>query len=194
MTSFNAPIITIGAPGGYNTPVISTNSFTVPPINLGGFDTPTITIPPGPLTPTVVIQSVNIFPFDAPAIDVPSVTTDPVTIAQINIPAAPGFFNTTAAPSSGFFNTGLGGSSGFANSGDFVSGYQNTNPFPFLNFGTSGVNVTGQISSGFMNFGNAVSGMGNVGELGAGLAYNFVSGVENIGHNLAGIFQQGTSS
>ncbi len=58
---------------------------------------------------------------------------------------------------------------------------------PFLNFGTSGVGVTGRLSSGFMNMGSAISGMGNVGDL-ALTGFNFVSGMENIGHRLAGLF------
>src|SRR5262249_22783522 len=34
-------------------------------------------------------------------------------IPLVNVPANPGFFNTTATPSSGFFNSGAGGGSGF---------------------------------------------------------------------------------
>ncbi|ORB59904.1 hypothetical protein, partial [Mycobacterium shinjukuense] len=35
----------------------------------------------------------------------------PVDITLVNIPAAPGFFNSTTLPSSGFFNSGTGSSS-----------------------------------------------------------------------------------
>ncbi|WP_251990950.1 hypothetical protein, partial [Mycobacterium tuberculosis] len=46
----------------------------------------------------------------------------------IDLPAVPGFGNTTGAPSSGFFNSGAGGVSGFGNVGAMVSGGWNQAP------------------------------------------------------------------
>lgn len=48
-----------------------------------------------------------------------------IPIPIIDVPAVPGFGNTTTAPSSGFFNTGGGGGSGFANVGAGTSGWWN---------------------------------------------------------------------
>ncbi|MGV0484197.1 hypothetical protein, partial [Mycobacterium kansasii] len=68
----------------------------------------------------------------------------PVYFSLIDIPAAPGFGNSTSSPSSGFFNSGTGSVSGFGN---------------------FGVN-----SSGWVNFGSGSSGVQNVGALQSGLA------------------------
>ncbi|ARG68626.1 hypothetical protein B1T47_05740, partial [Mycobacterium kansasii] len=63
----------------------------------------------------------------------------PARLSFIDIPAAPGFGNSTSSPSSGFFNSGMGSVSGFGN---------------------FGVN-----SSGWVNFGSGSSGVQNVGAL-----------------------------
>ncbi|WP_151066887.1 hypothetical protein, partial [Mycobacterium tuberculosis] len=49
----------------------------------------------------------------------------PINISIIDIPALPGFGNSTQMPSSGFFNTGAGGGSGIGNLGAGVSGLLN---------------------------------------------------------------------
>ena len=48
-----------------------------------------------------------------------------IQVPSVNVPAVPGFGNTTTTPSSGFFNTGAGGGSGFGNFGAGVSGFWN---------------------------------------------------------------------
>ncbi|WP_373177453.1 pentapeptide repeat-containing protein, partial [Mycobacterium marinum] len=103
----------------------------------------------------------------------------PVTFSFIDIPAAPGFGNTTATPSSGFFNSGAGSASGFGNSGADNSGLLN------LAFGSSGYQNVGALQSGIANLGNTMSGVYNT-----GLAVPaHVSGIGNIGHNLAGLLR-----
>ncbi|MCY0611254.1 hypothetical protein OVV29_37655, partial [Klebsiella pneumoniae] len=75
-------------------------------------------------------------------------TLGPVHIL-IDLPAVPGFGNTTGAPSSGFFNSGAGGVSGFGNVGAMVSGGWNQAPSALLG-GGSGVFNAGTLHSGVL--------------------------------------------
>ncbi|WP_142238662.1 hypothetical protein, partial [Mycobacterium tuberculosis] len=62
-----------------------------------------------------------------------------------NVPASPGFGNSTTAPSSGFFNTGAGGVSGFGNVGAHTSGW--------FNQSTQAMQVLPGTVSGYFNSG-----------------------------------------
>ncbi|WP_261864775.1 hypothetical protein, partial [Mycobacterium marinum] len=79
-------------------------------------------------------------------------TLGPAKITIIDIPAAPGFGNSTTSPSSGFFNSGDGSVSGFGNFGDHTSGLVN------FGSGNSGAQNVGALQSGLANLGDTVSG------------------------------------
>ncbi|WP_373169697.1 hypothetical protein, partial [Mycobacterium marinum] len=72
----------------------------------------------------------------------------PVEVPIIDIPATPGFGNTTTNPSSGFFNTGDGSVSGFGNFAARTSGFLN------VGSGSSGVQNLGALQSGLANLGD----------------------------------------
>ncbi|NLP98659.1 hypothetical protein HGO75_23430, partial [Mycobacterium tuberculosis] len=78
----------------------------------------------------------------------------PIKIPLIDIPAAPGFGNSTTTPSSGFFNAGTGTVSGVGNVGSNSSGFFNLTSG---SSGISGVQNFGELISGGFNFGNTVS-------------------------------------
>ena len=61
-----------------------------------------------------------------------SAAIGPIGIPFIDIPTAPGFFNSTTNPTSGFFNTGAGGGSGFFNFGAGSSGLFNMVPMSII--------------------------------------------------------------
>ncbi|WP_142926617.1 hypothetical protein, partial [Mycobacterium marinum] len=84
-------------------------------------------------------------------------TLGPAKITIIDIPAAPGFGNSTTSPSSGFFNSGDGSVSGFGNFGDHTSGLVN------FGSGNSGAQNVGALQSGLANLGDTVSGAFNTG-------------------------------
>ncbi|WP_415823701.1 PPE domain-containing protein, partial [Mycobacterium basiliense] len=123
----------------WHTPTITLfpNYLTIPRIDLlantfvgtPGFTIPGFTIPTSAIPLTIDIDG-QIDAFSTPAITIDriplnvgaGVTIGPVPIQGINVPAVPGFGNTTVAPSSGFFNSGAGGVSGFGNFGSGMSG------------------------------------------------------------------------
>ncbi|SOJ52433.1 PPE family protein PPE34 [Mycobacterium simulans] len=149
------------------------------------FTIPGFSIPEQPLPLTInVVGHID-------ALSTPKITIDniplhlhatghagPVDIAGVNIPASPGFGNSTTTPSSGFFNTGAGGVSGFGNAGAHVSGWFNQTP-------QTTQSLLG-MASGYFNAGTLVSGIGNVGThlsgvlSGGGLAGGNI-GMNNIG-------------
>ncbi|WP_444308945.1 hypothetical protein, partial [Mycobacterium marinum] len=69
----------------------------------------------------------------------------PIRLSFLDIPAAPGFGNSTTSPSSGFFNSGDGSVSGFGNFGDHTSGLVN------FGSGNSGAQNVGALQSGLAN-------------------------------------------
>nr|VTP04541.1 hypothetical protein BIN_B_05580 [Mycobacterium riyadhense] len=109
-----------------------------------------------------------------------------ITVPVFHLDAAPGYGNTTDAPSSGFFNSGDGNASGFGNVGDTISGLWNVGSqvSGFENYG-------GELLSGLTNLGNTMSGISNTNALGLAVA-GIVSGVNNIGSRLSGLFLNGT--
>ncbi|WP_373176045.1 hypothetical protein, partial [Mycobacterium marinum] len=72
----------------------------------------------------------------------------PIRLSFLDIPAAPGFGNSTTNPSSGFFNLGQGTVSGFGNLGARTSGFLN------VGSGISGVQNVGALQSGLANLGD----------------------------------------
>ncbi|WP_459758618.1 hypothetical protein, partial [Mycobacterium riyadhense] len=122
--------IPLNIPINLNLGSISLKSFTIPEITLdvsgtltGSATLSSITIPT--ITGTLPTVSANIGgPSTAIDISVRS-GAGPISVHIIDIPAAPGFGNSTSGPSSGFFNTGSGSSSGLFNSGTNNSGLQN---------------------------------------------------------------------
>ncbi|AIH51157.1 hypothetical protein IQ38_00100, partial [Mycobacterium tuberculosis] len=107
----------------------------------------------------------------------------PISIPIIDLRPAPGFFNATTGPSSGFLNWGAGSASGLLNFGN-NSGLYN---FATSSMGNSGFQNYGSLQSGWANLGNSISGIYNTG---LGAPAN-VSGLLNIGTNLAGWLQNG---
>ncbi|WP_235719647.1 PPE family protein, partial [Mycobacterium tuberculosis] len=158
-------------PGGLTIPAMNPLS-----INLSG-GTGAVTIP------AITIGEI---PFDLVAHS----TLGPVHIL-IDLPAVPGFGNTTGAPSSGFFNSGAGGVSGFGNVGAMVSGGWNQAPSALLG-GGSGVFNAGTLHSGVLNFGSGMSGLFNTSVLGLG-APALVSGLGSVGQQLSGLLASGTA-
>ncbi len=143
-------------PGGLTIPAMNPLS-----INLSG-GTGAVTIP------AITIGEI---PFDLVAHS----TLGPVHIL-IDLPAVPGFGNTTGAPSSGFFNSGAGGVSGFGNVGAMVSGGWNQAPYTgSFNAGqanTGGFNP-GSVNTGWLNTGDTNTGVANSGDVNTGA---FISG------------------
>lgn len=115
----------------------------------------------------------------------------PVDIVGGNVPASPGFGNSTTAPSSGFFNTGAGGVSGFGNVGAHTSGWfnQSTQAMQVLPGTVSGYFNSGTLMSGIGNVGTQLSGMLSGGALGGN---NF--GLGNIGFDNVGFGNAGSSN
>lgn len=178
-------------------------SFPVSPVSIGlpvsvgwpGFTIPTSGLPLLPLglalsngLPTIDIPTIALdrIPFDLSA----ATTLGPIVIPFVDIPANPGFWNTSLTPSSGFFNAGGGGGSGFYNFGSAMSGFINSVSDPtfgslsgFANFGTQ--------LSGLLNRGTDISGIYNSSNL-ALLASALNSGFGNFGSRLSGLAWTGT--
>ncbi|CCK61474.1 Conserved protein of unknown function, PPE family protein, PPE54 (fragment) [Mycobacterium canettii CIPT 140070010] len=185
---FSTPVVTIdeipllASVTGHSEPIdIFPGGLTIPAMNplsinlsggTGAFTIPAITI--------------GEIPFDLVAHS----TLGPVHIL-IDLPAVPGFGNTTGAPSSGFFNSGAGGVSGFGNVGAMVSGGWNQAPSALLG-GGSGVFNAGTLHSGVLNFGSGMSGLFNTSVLGLG-APALVSGLGSVGQQLSGLLASGTA-
>ncbi|WP_264078847.1 hypothetical protein, partial [Mycobacterium szulgai] len=107
-------------------------------------------------------------------------TVGGVSVPVFHFSAAPGFGNTTDAPSSGFFNSGDGSASGFGNVGKAVSGFWNNASL------ASGYKNVGGLLSGLTNMGESLSGVGNTNVLGL-----VTSGWASAGDNLSGLFFSG---
>ncbi len=162
------------------------------------FTIPGFSIPEQPLPLAInVIGHIN-------ALSTPAITIDniplnlhaiggvgPVDIVGGNVPASPGFGNSTTAPSSGFFNTGAGGVSGFGNVGAHTSGWfnQSTQAMQVLPGTVSGYFNSGTLMSGIGNVGTQLSGMLSGGALGGN---NF--GLGNIGFDNVGFGNAGSSN
>ncbi|CAM4433236.1 PPE family protein [third part] [Mycobacterium basiliense] len=191
-----------GATQAFGLPTISVGQipigFTVP----GGVDA--ITIFPGGLTfdgasllnlnvtggtPGATIPAIN-WP-EIPASADGSLYVIPSNIPLIDIPATPGFGNTTTLPSSGFFNTGAGGGSGFVNFGAGMSGWWNQAHSALAGAG-SGIANVGALNSGVLNWGSAVSGVYNTSGLSVATPA-FVSGFGNVGQQLSGLLSGGSA-
>jgi len=115
-------------------------------------------------------------------------STGPIKLTVFDIPAGPGFFNTGTVASSGAFNPGAGGGSGLLNTGaGLVSGLFNL--AVLAGAGLSGFSNSGS-GSGFSNLGSAMSGWRNTTSLALTDPAN-LSGVENIGTLLAGMYING---
>ncbi|MEQ0764610.1 hypothetical protein ABLN67_10005, partial [Mycobacterium tuberculosis] len=162
-----------------------------------------IDIPPIDIPASTIngISMSEVVPIDV-SVDIPAVTitgtridpiplnfdvlssAGPINISIIDIPALPGFGNSTELPSSGFFNTGGGGGSGIANFGAGVSGLLNQASSPMV--GTlSGLGNAGSLASGVLNSGVDISGMFNVSTLGSAPAV--ISGFGNLGNHVSGV-------
>ncbi|ANZ84099.1 PPE-family protein [Mycobacterium tuberculosis] len=182
--------------GSYNTGIGNSGIASTGLFNAGGFNTgrpPVVTIDEIPLLASITGHSepVDIFPGGEIPFDlVAHSTLGPVHIL-IDLPAVPGFGNTTGAPSSGFFNSGAGGVSGFGNVGAMVSGGWNQAPSALLG-GGSGVFNAGTLHSGVLNFGSGMSGLFNTSVLGLG-APALVSGLGSVGQQLSGLLASGTA-
>ncbi len=135
---------------------------------------------------------------DIPAVMIPGTTIDPIPldfdiftsagpidISIIDIPATPGFGNSTTLPSSGFFNTGGGGGSGFGNFGSASSGWFHQAAGELLG-GLSGIGNSGSLASGLLNVGTDISGLFNVSTLDL-TAPAVISGFGNLGQSLSGV-------
>ncbi len=120
----------------FSTPVVTIDE--IPLLASVTAHTEPIDIFPGGLTiPAMNPLSINLSggtgAFTIPAITIPEIpftleahsTLGPIHIKLIDVPAVPGFGNSTSAPSSGFFNSGAGGVSGFGNFGSNMSGWFN---------------------------------------------------------------------
>ncbi|WP_265975123.1 PPE domain-containing protein, partial [Mycobacterium canetti] len=116
--NWSTPAVTI-FPNGISIPNNPLALLASASIGTPGFTIPGFTIPAAPLPLTIDIDG-QIDGFSTPPITIDriplnlgaSVTVGPILINGVNIPATPGFGNTTTAPSSGFFNSGDGGVSG----------------------------------------------------------------------------------
>ncbi|REX60755.1 pentapeptide repeat-containing protein, partial [Mycobacterium tuberculosis] len=156
--------------------------------------------------PASVIDGISmseVVPIDA-SVDIPAVTitgttisaiplgfdirtsAGPLNIPIIDIPAAPGFGNSTQMPSSGFFNTGAGGGSGIGNLGAGVSGLLNQAGAGSLVGTLSGLGNAGTLASGVLNSGTAISGLFNVSTLDA-TTPAVISGFSNLGDHMSGV-------
>jgi PPE-repeat protein len=111
----------------------------------------------------------------------------PVRIPLLDIPAAPGFFNSTQQESSGLLNSGAGGGSGFFNAGTGFSGLWNVALQALAGSGVSGMSNYGSRASGLSNLGSALSGWFNTSTLPVAEPA-WVSGLANVGSSVAGIF------
>ncbi|WP_444308940.1 pentapeptide repeat-containing protein, partial [Mycobacterium marinum] len=147
--------------------------FFLGPINLGAstLTIPTVTIALGGPSTNIPISIVG--------------AVESRTITFLDIPAAPGFGNTTAGPSSGVFNAGTGGNSGFANFGAASSGLWNSG---VAAAGNSGVQNFGSLASGWANLGNTLSGFYNTSTANLAAPAN-LSGLFNVGTDLAGVLR-----
>ncbi|WP_459758508.1 beta strand repeat-containing protein, partial [Mycobacterium riyadhense] len=187
--SYSTPALTI-FPNGVSIPdtplsltlgvTAGTDAFTIP-----GFS-----IPEQPL-PLAINVIGHIDALSTPGITIHNIplnlhatgSAGPVGIAGVNVPASPGFGNSTTAPSSGFFNTGAGGVSGFGNAGAHTSGWFNqiTQSLPGP-------------GSGYFNAGTLVSGIGNVGAQLSGVLSGSALGAGNIGSNNLGLGNIGSGN
>ncbi|WP_414018309.1 beta strand repeat-containing protein, partial [Mycobacterium tuberculosis] len=205
--------IQLGASG----PSFSVLNLSIPPIHIPGLTIPSVPLridvdggipgftlfPDGLTFPKIPVHvdafagipDFTIFPNGYTIDPIPlqlnlDLTLGPVHIL-IDLPAVPGFGNTTGAPSSGFFNSGAGGVSGFGNVGAMVSGGWNQAPSALLG-GGSGVFNAGTLHSGVLNFGSGMSGLFNTSVLGLG-APALVSGLGSVGQQLSGLLASGTA-
>ncbi|MEQ6326436.1 PPE domain-containing protein, partial [Mycobacterium canetti] len=162
------------------------------------FTIPGFSIPEQPLPLTINVLG-HINALSTPAITIDNIPLNlhaiggvgPVGIVGGNVPASPGFGNSTTAPSSGFFNTGAGGVSGFGNVGAHTSGWfnQSTQAMQALPGTVSGYFNSGTLMSGIGNVGTQVSGVLSGGALGGN---NF--GLGNIGFDNVGFGNAGSSN
>ncbi len=168
--NWSTPAVTI-FPNGISIPNNPLALLASASIGTLGFTIPGFTIPAAPLPLTIDIDG-QIDGFSTPPITIDriplnlgaSVTVGPILINGVNIPATPGFGNTTTAPSSGFFNSGDGGVSGFGNFGAGSSGWWNQAQTEVAGAGSGFANF-GSLGSGVLNFGSGVSGLYNTGGL-----------------------------
>ncbi|WP_460688120.1 pentapeptide repeat-containing protein, partial [Mycobacterium bourgelatii] len=119
----------------FNTPALNISQLALGIEVLGG--TNALTLFPGGLTFDGASLSLAVTGggggVDIPAIVFPQIPASatgslyviPSSIPLLNVPASPGFGNTTTSPSSGFFNSGAGGGSGWGNFGAGMSGWWN---------------------------------------------------------------------
>ncbi|AJP81612.1 hypothetical protein K651_19600, partial [Mycobacterium tuberculosis] len=195
--NWSTPAVTI-FPNGISIPNNPLALLASASIGTLGFTIPGFTIPAAPLPLTIDIDG-QIDGFSTPPITIDriplnlgaSVTVGPILINGVNIPATPGFGNTTTAPSSGFFNSGDGGVSGFGNFGAGSSGWWNQAQTEVAGAGSGFANF-GSLGSGVLNFGSGVSGLYNTGGLPPGTPA-VVSGIGNVGEQLSGLSSAGTA-